>query len=199
MKIERPVSEPPNENAKTTPDLATDASQWVLAHGDTLYRFALMRVRDSSVAEELMQETFLAALKGIQEFRGRSSARTWLIGILKHKVMDHLRHACREVPTEDIDMEVDAYFNDRGGWAVPPSIVGNPAENVEQEELRGKLAECMQELPERLSRVFVLTQIDGLSAKETCKVLGITTTNLWVMLYRARLRLQRCLQNWYSE
>ncbi|MDE1888182.1 MAG: sigma-70 family RNA polymerase sigma factor [Gammaproteobacteria bacterium] len=164
-----------------------------------LYRFALMRVCDSSVAEELVQETFLAALKGWREFRGQSSERTWLVGILKHKIVDHLRYARREVPTEDIDVEVDAYFNAGGGWAVPPSIVGNPGKSVEQQQLRGKLAECMQELPERLSNAFVLTQIDGLPAKETCKVLGITETNLWVMLHRARLRLQRCLQNWYSE
>ncbi|MDE2140513.1 MAG: sigma-70 family RNA polymerase sigma factor [Gammaproteobacteria bacterium] len=188
-----------SKSPATAHDPAANTCQWVSEHGDMLYRFALMRVCDSSVAEELVQETFLAALKGWREFRGQSSERTWLVGILKHKIVDHLRYARREVPTEDIDVEVDAYFNARGGWAVPPSIVGNPGKSVEQQQLRAKLVECMQELPERLSNAFVLTQIDGLSAKETCKVLGITETNLWVMLHRARLRLQRCLQNWYSE
>lgn len=172
-----------------------DARQWVPEHGDMLYRFALMRVRDASVAEDLVQETFLAALRGSRGFQGQSSERTWLIGILKHKIVDHIRQAVREVPTDDIDAEVDAYFNERGEWAVPPSVIDNPARNMEQDELRSRLTECLEGLPERLSRAFVLTQVDGLAAGETCKLLGITSTNLWVMLHRTRLRLRHCLEH----
>lgn len=159
-----------------------------------LYRFALLRVRDTTVAEELVQETFLAALSGIQGFQGQSSERTWLVGILKHKIVDHLRHASREQTVEDMDVEVAAYFNERGEWAVPPSVLDNPTKNVEQDELRGRLAECLSGLPERLAQAFVLTQLDGLSAEEVCKLEGITATNLWVMLHRARLRLRHCLE-----
>ncbi|HVA54572.1 MAG TPA: sigma-70 family RNA polymerase sigma factor [Gammaproteobacteria bacterium] len=185
----------PQKNTTAVHQSAPDARQWVPEHGDMLYRFALMRVRDASVAEDLVQETFLAALKGRQDFHGGSSERTWLVGILKHKIVDHFRQAVREVPTDDIDAEVDAYFNDRGEWAVPPSVLDNPTKNMEQEDLRGRLAECLEGLPERQSRAFVLTQVDGLAAGETCKLLGITSTNLWVMLHRARLRLRHCLEH----
>ena len=172
-----------------------DANQWVTEHGDALYRYALLRVRDPSVAEELVQETFLAALKGLQSYQGKSSEHTWLIGILKHKVVDHIRQSSREMPTREIDDEVDSYFNDRGGWNLPPSLAGNPVSEIEQEQAGRQLADCMQVLPERLSKAFVLTQVDGLIADEACKLLGITTTNLWVMLHRARMRLRQCLES----
>lgn len=184
-----------SENNAENPGVSQiDPSQWVNLHGDVLYRFALLRVGDSSVAEELVQETFLAALKGQQDFKGQSSERTWMIGILKHKIVDHLRQAKREVLTEDMDAEVDAYFNEQGGWAVAPSILRNPLKSAEQEELRMQLVACLEQLPERLAQAFVLTQIDGLIAEEACKALGITSTNLWVMLHRSRLRLRRCLE-----
>lgn len=171
-----------------------NASRWVAEHGDVLYRFALMRIGDPAAAEDLVQETFLAALKGLSGFQGESSERTWLTGILKHKIVDHLRHAARERPSEDIDIEVDAYFNERGDWAVPPSVGENPLKNTEQQEMRKHLAGCLETLPPRLSQAFVLTQVDGLVAEEACKLLGVTTTNLWVMLHRSRLRLRQCLQ-----
>lgn len=171
-----------------------DPQQWVAAHGDLLYRFALVRTGDAPAAEELVQETFLAALAGLDGFQGHSSERTWLIGILKHKIVDHLRQTYREVTVEEIDAEVDAYFDSQGSWALPPSKLKNPETSAEQEELRARLAKCLQHLPERLMRAFLLTQIDGLAASETCKVLGVTATNLWVMLHRARLRLRHCLE-----
>lgn len=172
-----------------------DPAQWVNQHGDVLYRFALLRVRDPSSAEELVQETFLAALKATESFREKSSERTWLIGILKHKLVDHIRRTRREIPSDAIDAEVDAYFNDSGAWTVPPSLAGNPVSHTEQEEIRRRLAECMRALPERLSRAFVLTQVDGVLAAEVCKILGVTATNLWVLLHRARLRLRKCLED----
>ena len=160
-----------------------------------LFRFALMRVRDPSVAEELVQETFLAALKGMQGFQGQSSERTWLVGILKHRIVDHIRRAKREVLSEDIEEEVDSYFDQKGAWATPPSVLENPVTGAEQAEIRKRIAECLEGLPERLSRVFVLTQVDGVETEEACKLLDITTTNLWVLLHRSRLRLRQCLEN----
>jgi RNA polymerase sigma-70 factor (ECF subfamily) len=183
-----------DDQSGEAPARRIDPSHWVAAHGDVLYRFALMRVGDPSVAEELVQETFLAALRGRHGFHAQSTERTWLIGILKHKLVDYLRQSKREIPTEAIDVEVDAYFNAQGGWASPPSLLENPVNNAEQEELRAQLAECLQQLPERLSRAFVLTQVDGLVATEACKVLDVTPTNLWVMLHRSRLRLRQCLE-----
>ncbi|MGH8127241.1 MAG: sigma-70 family RNA polymerase sigma factor, partial [Gammaproteobacteria bacterium] len=171
-----------------------DTSQWVNRHGDRLYRFALMRVRNVSVAEELVQETFLAGLQSQQSFKGQSSEATWLTGILKHKIMDHFRRSVRETVTEDIEAEADAWFTAKGRWATPPSLSRSPMSDIEQEELRNELVGCMGELPQRLSTAFVLTQIDGFDTGETCKVLHITPTNLWVMLHRARMRLRNCLE-----
>lgn len=171
-----------------------DTSRWVRLHGDRLYRFALMRVRNVSTAEELVQETFLAALQSRHGFKGQSSELTWLTGILKHKIMDHFRRSARETVTDEIEAEADAWFTARGRWATAPSMSRTPMSDIEQEELRSELVDCMGELPQRLSTVFVLTQIDGLDTGETCKVLGITDTNLWVMLHRARMRLRHCLE-----
>jgi RNA polymerase sigma-70 factor, ECF subfamily len=171
-----------------------DPTQWVNQHGDVLYRFALLRVRNPSIAEELVQETFLAALKAAHSYQEQSSERTWLIGILKHKLVDHIRQARREVSSDDIEADVHAYFNAVGGWAVPPSLSGNPVSQTEQAELRRQLADCIRALPERHARAFVLTQVDGVLANETCKILGVSATNLWVLLHRARLRLRQCLE-----
>lgn len=184
-----------NHNVSESKVSSIDASRWVAEHGDVLYRYALLRVRDRSVSEELVQETFLAALKGLKNFQGESTERTWLIGILKHKIVDHVRRVQREVPTEEIDAEVDSYFNENGRWAVPPSVMQTPLGNAEQDELRRYLVDCLNTLPQRLSRAFVLTQVDGAATEEACKLLEVSATNLWVMLHRARLRLRQCLES----
>jgi len=176
---------------------------WVDGYGDFLYRFALSRVKDPSVAEDLVQETFLAALRARENFKGRSAGRTWLIAILKHKIVDYIRKKIREPASNKIETLsdlADADFSDKGEWLIRPSKWAiNPGEIYEQKEFLDVLYRCLAELPERLAEAFMLREMDGLSTEEVCKVLGITATNSWVMLYRARMSLRGCLENkWLS-
>ena len=172
---------------------------WVDNYGDFLYRFAIARVRDPGVAEDLVQETFLAALRGRETFDGRSEVRTWLIAILKHKIIDFIRKKIREPSTDKIEILADGTvpdFDDRGEWRVRPSRWPvNPANIYEQKEFFDVLYRCLSELPERMAEAFMLSEMDGFSTEEICKALNITATNTWVILYRVRLSLRRCLKN----
>jgi RNA polymerase sigma-70 factor (ECF subfamily) len=177
---------------------------WVDQYGDFLYRFALSRVKDPSIAEDLVQETFLAALKARKNFQGRSTTRTWLIAILKHKIVDHIRKRVREQTSDKVESmlsaaandPVDTSFNDEGDWRVRPSKWAvDPMKLYEQKEFMDVLYQCLGELPERQAEAFMMREIDGFSTEEICKVLNISATNSWVMLYRARMWLRRCLEN----
>jgi RNA polymerase sigma-70 factor (ECF subfamily) len=173
--------------------------KWVDEYGDFLYRYALSRVRDPSVAEDLVQETFLAALRASENFKGRSTGRTWLIAILKHKIVDYIRKKIREPSSDKIETLsdlADSDFNDKGEWQIRPfKWAINPDKIYEQKEFFDVLYICLAELPERLAEAFMLREMDGLSTEEVCKALSITATNSWVMLYRARMSLRRCLEN----
>jgi RNA polymerase sigma-70 factor, ECF subfamily len=171
---------------------------WVDAYGDGLYRFALSRVGAPHVAEDLVQETFLAALAGRADFGGRSAVRTWLMAILKHKIVDHFRRNGRETPAEDAGRIADAAddpFDDRGRWNPrPPRWHTDPGEVHEQKEFLDVLYRCLSEIPERQADAFMMREIDGRSTEEIRKELGITSSNCWVMLYRARMGLRNCLE-----
>jgi len=190
---------------KTSIDSPED---WVDQYGDFLYRFALSRVKNPSIAEDLVQETFLAALGARKNFQGRSSARTWLIAILKHKIVDHIRKRIREQTSDKVESmsdaavndPIDAGFTDAGDWHIRPSKwTINPMKLYEQKEFMDVLYRCLGELPERQAEAFMMREIDGFSTDEICKVLNISATNSWVMLYRARMWLRRCLENKWLE
>jgi RNA polymerase sigma-70 factor (ECF subfamily) len=184
---------------KSDAAIIDEPESWVEHFGDLLYRFALSRVKDPAVAEDLVQETFLAALRARESFKGRSTGRTWLIAILKHKIVDHIRKKIREPSTDKIETLTDitdSDFNDGGKWQVQPyKWAVNPGKIYEQKEFFDVLYHCLAELPGRLAEAFMLREMDGLSTEEVCKVLDITATNSWVMLYRARMSLRRCLEN----
>ena len=181
---------------------------WVDQYGDFLYHFTLSRIKDPSIAEDLVQETFLAALKARKNFQGRSTARTWLIAILKHKIVDHIRKQVREHTSDKVESmlntaandPVDSSFNDEGDWRIRPSKWAvDHMKLYEQKEFMDILYHCLGELPQRQAEAFMMREIDGLSTEEICKVLNISATNSWVMLYRARMWLRRCLENsWLS-
>ena len=177
---------------------------WVDQYGDFLYRFTLSRIKDPSLAEDLVQETFLAALKAKKKFQGRSTTRTWLIAILKHKIVDHIRKQVREQTSDKLESmsnatvndPVDSSFNDEGDWRIRPSKWAiDPMKLYDQKEFLDVLYNCLGELPERQAEAFMMREIDGFSTEEICKVLNISATNSWVMLYRARMWLRRCLEN----
>jgi RNA polymerase sigma-70 factor (ECF subfamily) len=170
-------------------------------YGDILFRFALQRVRDAGIAEELVQETFLAAMRAKDGFKGQSSEKTWLFGILKHKIIDHYRRQKFDHPNlnvEDLAPNIDEFFSNNGKWRIRPASWDiNPDEAYEQKEFMDAFYRCLSQMPERIADAFVYREIDGLTTEEICKVMGISTSNCWVMLYRARMLLRRCIEtNW---
>ena len=184
---------------KTPEQEKFDPETWVDEYGDYLYRFALSRIKDPVIAEELVQETFLAALRSLKNFQGRSSGRTWLSAILKHKIIDHYRKKNHEESRDDMESFTDStdhFFNQKGAWEHRPGKwSSNPMKLYEQQEFMEIFYRCLSELPKRLGRTFMLREVDGLSTEEICKILNITATNCWVILYRSRMQLRRCLDS----
>ncbi|MDP2644942.1 MAG: sigma-70 family RNA polymerase sigma factor [Desulfobacterales bacterium] len=190
------------KNPAATSDLEPDT--WVDQYGDSLYRFALARIKDQAVAEDLVQETFLAALHGRKNFKGQSAIRTWLTAILKHKIVDYLRKKNREQAIDDIDRvseTVDGFYHNDGSWKVRPDKWDrNPAKIYEQKKFLDAFYKCLAELPDRLSKVFMLREMEGFSTEEICNAFQVSATNSWVMLYRARTYLRRCLEiSWFNK
>ena len=181
----------------------TEPQNWLDLYGDQLYRYAFARVQNRMIAEDLVQETFLAALRAPKNFKGRSAGRTGLTAILKHKIVDHIRKKIRKPSTDKMEILTDASdpdFDEHGHWQIRPGQWAiNPDHLYEQKEFVDVLYHCLAELPERLAEAFIKREMDGLSTAEICKELGITASNSWVMLYRARMSLRRCLDNrWFS-
>ena len=190
------------ERSNARPHL--DPATWVDLHGDYLYRFALARVRNQEVAEDMVQEALLAGLTARHSFRGQSSERSWLTAILKRKVIDWLRADVRKRARQEPlpDTWADALFTRRGLWKAAPNewSLDNPGSSMTRDEFWETLAGCLNKLPARAQQAFVLWHIDQHATEEVCKTLGASTANLWVMLHRARLRMWRCLSvNWFRE
>ena len=188
---------------QSSQDFIAHPETWLERYGDDLYRFALARVKDPAIAEDLVQETFVAALHGRKNFKGRSRGRTWLTAILKHKIIDHLRKKYRELDSEDMDRlseTVEGFYTGSGNWRIKPAKwQDNPLKVYEQREFLDFFYRCLSELPQRLARAFILREMEGLSTEELCKRLDISATNSWVMLYRARNYLRRCLDvTWFN-
>jgi RNA polymerase sigma-70 factor (TIGR02943 family) len=179
---------------------ATSPNDWVDDHGDYLFNFAVGQVRDASVAEDLVQETFLAALKGADRFAGQCTERTWLISILRHKIYDHLRKHCREKKhrvepaTAHLD---DGDMDDAMLWLHDVAAESqSPSRRIELEEFRANLEAALGKLPPRIAQVFQLYEIEETSGAEVCAKLNISESNLWVMLHRARKQLREHLGKW---
>ena len=177
------------------------------AHRPYLLRFALLQLRDPTAAEDAVQETLLAALQAGGRFGGRSTVKTWLTGILKHKIIDQLRRQAREQPLErpdeesvDSDREVaDGLFGEDGHWQAFPADWEAPERSLESAQFWAVFEMCVQDMPARAARVFVMREILELTTEEICKELGITATNCWVMLHRARLALRGCHETkWFK-
>jgi RNA polymerase sigma-70 factor (TIGR02943 family) len=194
-----------NDEAKSAPGHeATDPKEWVDLHGDALFRFALVRLRGRELAEEIVQETFLAAFKSRGRYAGRASERTWLTQILKNKIADHYRRRNREVPASDLtgaEEPNDSLFDGRGRWGLKPDRWdADPGALLRQAEFRDTLEHCLAELSDRQADAFTLRVMERKSTEEVRKVLEVTATNLGVLLHRARASLRRCLEvSWFGK
>lgn len=174
---------------------------WLDEHGDYLYRYAYTRLGDKASAEDAVQEAFLGAMKSAQRFDGKTPVRYWLLGILKHKVVDHIRKRSRENMIEDFEdpaITGSLLFKITGmPTTQPPEWRINPRKAFEQKEFWDVFHGCLSKLKGNMRQAFALRELEGLSTDQICKELGISPNNLWVILHRARGQLKDCLEiNW---
>ena len=166
-----------------------------------LMRYARLQVRDPALAEDLVQNTLVAALQSVANFRGEAAPVTWLIGILKRQVIDHYRRTVREVSLsvaadgDDRDTDLlERLFAQDGHWVTKPAVWENPEQSLDQEAFLSVLEQCLQGLAGQSGRVFAMREILELEPTEICKDLGLTQSNYWVLMHRARLRLRNCVE-----
>lgn len=186
----------------------SNPDEWLTEHGDYLFRFAMVKLRDEHLAEDAVQETLLAALQGKKSFTGKSTERTWLVGILKHKIVDLIRKKVREPTLVNVDEPLEfgqdeiteSLFDDTGHWVTPCHNWGSPDKVLDQKKFWEVLTECLKRLPPQLAMLYSLREISGMETEDICKDLNISSTNSWVMLHRARLGLKQCFEiHWFGE
>ncbi|HSR60320.1 MAG TPA: sigma-70 family RNA polymerase sigma factor [Robiginitalea sp.] len=179
-----------------------EPEHWVDRYADYLYNYARARVNDAELAKDLVQDTFIAGLQSAPHFKGNAAERTWLVAILKRKVIDQYRRANSQKGQAEVRMEFSPHLEESGNWleqmaADPDSTLENDA--IENEELGLAIQRCLTVLPERQARVFTMKTIQGMETEDVCKELGINPSNLWVMIHRARTALMECLnQVWFN-
>jgi RNA polymerase sigma-70 factor (ECF subfamily) len=193
------TSESPSVSDPATEASTFDPSAWLARHGDYLFRYAMLRLRGAEAAEEVVQETFVAALRAKGQYSGRGAERAWLLGILKRKIIDAVRARRRESarggPDDDGFDPTDALFDETGHWRQHPSSFElGPEANLERAEFWAAFRACLGSIPVRHAELFSLRELDGLSTEEICEELAISPSNLWTLLHRARVALARCLK-----
>lgn len=185
-----------------------DPAEWLEAHGNYLFRYAMRHLRDTASAEDMVQETLLAAYQGQESFSHKASQRTWLIAILKNKIADLIYKRSRETPYVDTIQNIhddpnelaDLLYDKRGAWVIPQRAWGNPDAMLEQNRFWEVFAQCFDRLSPKLSAAFSLREFSGLSIIELCETLNISSSNCSVTLYRARFALKECLESrWFDD
>jgi RNA polymerase sigma-70 factor, ECF subfamily len=174
---------------------------WLKEYGDYLFQFAFSKIRNTQQAEDLVQETFLAALKAFEKFEGRSTVKTWLTSILKFKVMDHYRRGLREIPESRLQKEeaefstfMDSLYDaDNHRTLSIQAIIPDGEEETWRKEIRQHINDCLDSVNPRYRQIFVMREIDDMKTDDICKEAGITASNFWVMLHRVRSMLQKCM------
>jgi len=181
--------------------MKTNPATWLDSYGDTLFRYALLKTGNTMVAEDLVQDTLIAALKAHDNFQQKSSEKTWLIGILKHKIIDHFRKNSREQSRDDEISDYDnRLFDESGHWRDPIQSWGNPEQAIEDQAFLATLENCLEKLPAHHAELFMLSEFRDLDNDVICKLLDISSTNnMWVLLSRVRARLRHCIdRHWFK-
>lgn len=194
LPIKLPLLNPPTDAdpaADSVDDLAIGLD-WLARHGDCLFAYALSRTRSADVAEDLVQETFLAAIGCVDRFANRSTPETWLIGILRHKLADHYRHLARRASAIS---SIDHIGLDELTTAGRKIALDSPCQTMEESELRAIVDGCIDELPDLMRQAIEFRVVDQMESAEVCKVLGISPNNLAARLYRARNYVRTCLDD----
>ena len=178
-----------------------DPNTWIDKYSDYLFNYTIVRVDDREIAQDLVQETFFAGLKSMKNFKGEASERTWLISILKRKIIDYYRKVNSKKGKAEVRIN---YANDgesEGDWL--EERVADPFDNnaeceIENTELGAAIHNCISKLPEKQARIFTMKTIQGFDTEAICNEYDITASNLWVIIHRARTAMAECLQkNWF--
>ena len=168
-------------------------------HSDFLFKYALYRIRNQAVIQDLLQETFLSALKSYQNFKGISSERTWLVSILKHKIADYYRKQEKEKKMESFlsgtSESEEISDSQELGLVIADPYSRDPSAVLEQKEMMEALGQCIEQLPSRQQDALILHELEEIDSDAICKKLNISHSNLWVMLHRARVRLRTCMKS----
>jgi RNA polymerase sigma-70 factor (ECF subfamily) len=173
-----------------------------------IFRYALLQLRDRDLADDVVQETLLAALQSTSSFEGKAGLRTWLIGILKHKIADHWRRSARESAVPELsqanegnsEIESDDFFSSNGHWNGGPKAWADPEAALKQQEFWTIYETCQNNLPPKMAQVFMLRELVGLEANEICQEVELSEANYWVIMHRERLRLRECLEiRWFNN
>ena len=191
----------PKTDPRESPEPSIDPERWLDEHGDALYRYALARGVRRDAAEDLVQECFLAALRARERFEGGSSERTWLLAILRHKIVDHIRRGASARDQSGSGLEEDGsggdvlgrFFREDGTWRRTVSAWRRAADPIENREFLDLLDACLERLPGPLAVAFLLREVEGQEMEAVRRTLQVASGNLRVRLHRARLLLRDCL------
>lgn len=179
-------------------------SNWIANYADPLFSYATVRVGDREIARDLVQETFLSALRNLESFRGDSSEKTWLFSIMKNKIIDHYRNKVNDKTVSFSQAEesfnLNSYFDEEGEWkesAGPINWTESHHDDYRSKEFNETLQKCLARLTNQCRAIFSLKYLDELEFEEICKRLEISTSNYWVIMHRAKLLLRECIEkNW---
>lgn len=177
-----------------------DPTKWVDKYSDYLFNYTIVRVNDRELANDIISETFLAGLKSMKNFKGEATERTWLISILKRKIIDYYRKINSNKGKAEVRIKYSDVDNE-GDWLeeqAPDRFDLNAEDQMENEELGLAIIECMNQLTEKQARIFKMKTIEGVDTETICNEFDITPSNLWVIIHRARVTLAECLEkNWF--
>lgn len=186
----------------TTIKHSLNPNKWVQLYSDYLFNYTITRVNNEDIAKDLVQETFFSGLKSMKNFQGKASERTWLVSILKRKIIDHYRKINSKKGKAEVRMNFYKDGDNDGEWIEEraPNTWGEDADkDIENDELKVALERCIEKLPEKYAMVFRMKTIQGFETEEICKELDITASNLWVIIHRARTQLRKCMEdNWFN-
>lgn len=180
-----------------------DTDKWIDNYADYLYNYTIVRVNDSDLAKDIVQDTFFAGLKSAKNFEGKSSERTWLVSILKRKIIDYYRKINSKKGQAEVRMNFYSDGDNEGDWIeerVPQTWENEAEKSIENKELKQQLASCIAALPEKYRLVFTMKTIQDFDTEEVCNELEISASNMWVLIHRARTQLRKCMEdNWFNS
>lgn len=182
------------------------AEEWVDNYADMLFGYTVVRVKDEGIAEDIVQDTFLSAWNAREGYKGEASEKNWLFTILRNKITDHYRKLNRANVDFGLEDDTQNLFSENGHWTgdsakkITDWKSENVSQRVESKEFVQVLTRCRKKLKEIQNAVFTMKYLDDLDSSQICKVLGITSSNYWVLMHRAKLNLRNCIQkNWIDK